>query len=106
MPCIKVVLHYRRLIDLFEMYMPHMFLASNLNGPPSLAHKTSPHSHGIWYTPGTLRPKSSLTVLSMYVFHSWNVKSLDVVFCQKPANFVCNGFLIRYDSYTGRFFIT
>jgi hypothetical protein len=32
MPCIKVVLHYRRLIRLFETYMPHMFLASGLNG--------------------------------------------------------------------------
>jgi hypothetical protein len=37
-----------------------------------------PHSHGIRYTPGTLRPKSSLTILSMCIFFfgNWTVLML------------------------------
>jgi hypothetical protein len=37
---------------------------------------TFPHSQGIWYTPGILRPKSSLAVLSnclFFFFGTWTV---------------------------------
>jgi hypothetical protein len=36
---------------------------------------TFPHSQGIRYTPGILRPKSSL------VFLYWHVNRLDIIFC-------------------------
>jgi hypothetical protein len=53
------------------MDMSPMSLASCLDGSPCLAHVyTLPHSHGIRYTPGTFKPKLSLTDLSICMVFS------------------------------------
>jgi hypothetical protein len=39
-----------------------------------------PHSQGIWYTPGTFRPKSSLTGLSMCIFFFFGM-SMVLILC-------------------------
>jgi hypothetical protein len=50
---------YRWLIRLFETYVSHMFFAICSIDLPVWPTYTLPHSHGILYTPGTFRPKSS-----------------------------------------------
>jgi hypothetical protein len=71
MSCVDTVLRLHRLVRLIETDVSPMFLATRLNGSPCLAHVYLAHSHGIWHTPGTFKPRSSLTDLNICVlfFH-------------------------------------
>jgi hypothetical protein len=63
--CVDTVLRHHRLIRLIEMDVSPMFLALVSTDLPVWPTYTLPHSHGIQYTPGRFKPKSSLTDLSI-----------------------------------------
>jgi hypothetical protein len=75
-----------------------MFLASSLVEFPCWPMYTLPHSQGIRYTPGTVKPKSSLTWAYVWLL-PWNMNRPDVEFCQEPPNFVGVTFAVWESGY-------